>query len=171
MTGPIRDAVWQTIHDNLPPTDDSAELAADELRAAITPHLLPKVDGGCCCTPFSQSAGGVYTEYLLEYDPACPEHSEHVYNPRTGVWELPQWEREMLAPPAPTPPKVFAWSKHIADEPPYDYLWGAIQNWSAVPGLDGTPDHFAMAARTCALIDIAASLRVISGRSQVGEEL
>ena len=49
--------------------------------------LLPTVDGGCCCTPFSQSAGGVYTEYLAEYDPACPEHSEHVYNPRSGVWE------------------------------------------------------------------------------------
>lgn len=23
----------------------------------------------------------------MEYEPACPEHSEHVYNPRTGIWE------------------------------------------------------------------------------------
>lgn len=50
-------------------------------------RLLPDPKGGCCCTWHSQDAGGGYTEYLMEYEPACPEHSTHVYNPRTGVWE------------------------------------------------------------------------------------
>jgi hypothetical protein len=57
--------------------------------------VLPDPKGGCACTPFSQSAGGVYVEHLAEYEPACPEHSEHVYNPRTGVWDL--------AAPVPSP--------------------------------------------------------------------
>ena len=30
----------------------------------------------------------MYTEYLLEYEPACPEHSEHLWDPTQGAWVL-----------------------------------------------------------------------------------
>lgn len=47
---------------------------------------LPVPGDGCSCTGHRQDYGG-YVEYLLQYEPACPEHSEHVWNPRTGIWE------------------------------------------------------------------------------------
>jgi hypothetical protein len=47
----------------------------------------------CTCTPAPQDAGGGYTEYLTEYEPTCPEHSTHLYDPRTGNWILrPEFE-------------------------------------------------------------------------------
>lgn len=55
--------------------------------ADANPQPLPRPGDGCQCTGYSQDAGGGHFEYLVEYEPACPEHSEHVYNPRTGVWE------------------------------------------------------------------------------------
>ena len=85
--------------------------------AAVAALPLP-VDG-CACTPHEQSAGGVYTEYLLEYEPACPEHSEHLWDPTQGAWVLRSerdgrgleswWERE----PAPEPR---TWA--LPEEPP-----------------------------------------------------
>jgi hypothetical protein len=56
------------------------------LRYEESANTLPDVDGGCACTPHSQDAGGGYTEHLLEYEPACPEHSVHLYDPRAGKW-------------------------------------------------------------------------------------
>lgn len=53
---------------------------------------LPLPDDGCACTPHSQDAGGGYVEYLLEYEPACPEHSTHLWDPLLGTWV----EREVL---------------------------------------------------------------------------
>jgi hypothetical protein len=44
---------------------------------------------GCSCTGYSEDRGGGCFEYMVEYDPACPTHSEHVWNPRTQTWELP----------------------------------------------------------------------------------
>lgn len=41
---------------------------------------------GCSCTGYTEDRGGGYSEYMLEYDPACPEHSEHVWNPRKQMW-------------------------------------------------------------------------------------
>lgn len=61
-------------------------LASPEHDAAVA--ALPLPGDGCSCTPHEQSAGGVYTEYLLEYEPACPEHSEHLWDPTQGVWVL-----------------------------------------------------------------------------------
>ena len=61
-------------------------LASPERDAAVAALPLP-VDG-CACTPHEQSAGGGYTEYLLEYEPACPEHSEHLWDPKQGAWVL-----------------------------------------------------------------------------------
>jgi len=52
------------------------------------PPPLPKPGDGCQCTPIWQDAGGGHTELLAEYEPSCPEHSEHVWDPRTGRWEL-----------------------------------------------------------------------------------
>jgi hypothetical protein len=54
----------------------------EEMKAKV----LPDPQGGCVCIPHSQDAGGGYTEHLLEYEPACPEHSGHLYDPRTGEW-------------------------------------------------------------------------------------
>ena len=45
----------------------------------------------------------------------------------------------------------------------FDGLAVAKANWNAVPGLDGTPDHFMSAAQTCALLSIAESLAVLAG--------
>lgn len=61
------------------------ELGVEWADANPQPH--PRPGDGCQCTGYSQDAGGGYFEYLVEYEPACPEHSEHVYSPRTGVWE------------------------------------------------------------------------------------
>lgn len=70
---------------------DRALAAHDaEVRASVVTEqpdparVLADPKGGCCCTPYSQDGGGGYTE-----------HSTHVYNPRTGVWDLaeePVWE-------------------------------------------------------------------------------
>lgn len=46
----------------------------------------PAEGDGCSCTGHRRDYGG-YVEYLMEYEPSCPEHSEHVWNPRTGIWE------------------------------------------------------------------------------------
>lgn len=59
-----------------------AELEALERR------VLPDPKAGCCCIPHTQDAGGGYTEHLLEMHPACPEHSDALYDPRAGVWIL-----------------------------------------------------------------------------------
>lgn len=42
----------------------------------------------CTCTPHWQDAGGGHTEYVPEYDPFCPEHSVHVWDPRHGEFAL-----------------------------------------------------------------------------------
>jgi hypothetical protein len=51
-------------------------------------RTLPDPAGGCSCDDASQDAGGGYIEHLLEYDPACPVHSTHLYDPRIGEWIL-----------------------------------------------------------------------------------
>ena len=82
------------------PSEEPETPSADQVvmdNADWQRRLLPDPEGGCCCTWHSQYAGGGHTEYLMEYEPACPEHSEHVYNPRTGIWEHPtepEWETE-----------------------------------------------------------------------------
>jgi len=63
-----------------------ADLLAEVDR--LTAGALPDPAGGCVCEHYTENRGGVYSETMMEYEPACPEHSQHVYNPRTGVWEL-----------------------------------------------------------------------------------
>lgn len=53
---------------------------------ALAATTLPT--SGCSCTWHSEDRGGGYFETVVEYEPACPEHSEHVWNPRTQMWEL-----------------------------------------------------------------------------------
>ena len=55
-------------------------------RVERLPSTFPDPAGGCVCGSYSEDRGGGYHETLQEYDPACPVHSVHVYNPRTGVW-------------------------------------------------------------------------------------
>ena len=59
-----------------------AELEALEQR--VLPH--PKAD--CCRIPHAQDAGGGHFEHLPEIRPACPEHSDAMYDSRAGVWVL-----------------------------------------------------------------------------------
>lgn len=55
---------------------------------ALEQRVLPDPKAGCCCIPHIQDAGGGYTEHLLEMHPACPEHTDALYDPRAGVWIL-----------------------------------------------------------------------------------
>lgn len=54
------------------------------LAAVLAPRLLPDPEGGCVCTmhdsnyPIEPPDG--------EYEPACPVHSTHLYDPRSGTW-------------------------------------------------------------------------------------
>ena len=66
--------------------DAAGLLVSPEHDAAVA--ALPLPGDGCSCTPHEQDAGGGYTEYLLEYEPACPEHSEHLWDPTQGAWVL-----------------------------------------------------------------------------------
>ena len=70
--------------------EPSGLLAAIEqiIAARVAKASLPDPKGGCVCTAHSESRGGVYSEIVWEYEPACPEHSEHLYDPKIGVWVL-----------------------------------------------------------------------------------
>ncbi|KTS90696.1 hypothetical protein NS183_07915 [Microbacterium testaceum] len=66
-------------------------LVNDLLEALSSPpadaaRVLADPKGGCSCEPFDQDAGGGYVERLAEYEPDCPEHSHHLYDPREGAW-------------------------------------------------------------------------------------
>lgn len=49
-------------------------------------RMLADPQGGCACTPHWQDAGAGYTEFVPEYEPDCPVHSYHLYDPRNGEW-------------------------------------------------------------------------------------
>lgn len=64
-----------------------AEMEAREGR------VLPDPKGGCICWLPSEMWDTSYYGIpepgsQMEYDPACPEHSVHLYNPRLGEWRL-----------------------------------------------------------------------------------
>lgn len=63
---------------------NALEAAEAELtRSALpSPHTLDQ----CLCTVYSQDAGGGYFEPLLEQEPACPVHSEYVFDPKVAAW-------------------------------------------------------------------------------------
>lgn len=57
-------------------------------EAELTRSALPSKDTleRCLCTAYSQDAGGGYFEPLVEQDPACPVHSEYVFDPQVAAW-------------------------------------------------------------------------------------
>lgn len=59
-------------------------------------RLLPDPAGGCVCTRYAEDRGGGYSETVGEYDPACPVHSFHVYDPRAGEWVAPRGAAERV---------------------------------------------------------------------------
>lgn len=65
---------------------------ADVDRALALPPALPDPHGGCICPwyPPSRDPAEPHISFPAEqeYEPACPVHSHHVYNPRTGAWDL-----------------------------------------------------------------------------------
>lgn len=63
------------------PTDIAALLA--EVKTLRT-KVLPRVKDGCAC--IYHLAPGPALPAEVEYEPACPEHSEHLYDPRSGSW-------------------------------------------------------------------------------------
>lgn len=60
---------------------------ADDLAeevARLRERQLPKVEDGCACHYHPGPVLGMPDD--IEYEPACPEHSEHLYDPRSGSW-------------------------------------------------------------------------------------
>lgn len=55
-------------------------------EATPVERVLPDPNAGCVCSWESEDRGGGCSELVAEYEPACPVHSEHLYDPRTGVW-------------------------------------------------------------------------------------
>lgn len=76
--------------------DDKARAGADlgiiwSALTAAEARELPDPTAGCSCTwhverdPYEPH---IPARYEQEYDPACPEHSKHLYEPRQGEWVL-----------------------------------------------------------------------------------
>ena len=63
--------------------EEATAIDAAAVKLAMATLSRPDPMGGCACVSHLEAHG----ETTMEYNPACPEHSEHVYNPRTGVWE------------------------------------------------------------------------------------
>ena len=63
--------------------EEAAVIDAAAVKLAMATLSRPDPMGGCACVNHLEAHG----EMTLEYNPACPEHSEHVYDPRTGAWE------------------------------------------------------------------------------------
>lgn len=49
----------------------------------------------CLCEPYDNYAGGPYVESMLEYNPECPVHSHHLYDPRQGIWVMAKRPHQM----------------------------------------------------------------------------
>jgi len=68
---------------------DFYQVRARAALAAVWSDIrLSHPKGGCVCSFESEDRGGGHSELVQEYEPACPVHSEHVYDPKTGVWVL-----------------------------------------------------------------------------------
>lgn len=61
---------------------------------------LPDPTGPCACSFDSEDRGGGHFELVQEYEPACPVHSEHLYDPVLGMWVL----RDQVSPTRPERP-------------------------------------------------------------------
>lgn len=70
------------------PNSYSLAKARVALAAVWADIRLPDPTGGCVCSFESEDRGGGHSELVQEYEPACPEHSEHVYDPVLGMWVL-----------------------------------------------------------------------------------
>lgn len=64
---------------------------------------LPDPTGPCVCAFDSEDRGGGHFELVQECEPACPVHSEHVYDPVLGMWML-RAEVSRERPERPTDP-------------------------------------------------------------------
>lgn len=91
--------LFERSHEPPLPDDGRGMWEAREWAQRISRDLafsgLPGPGDGCVCTGHSHDYGG-YVEYLMEYDPSCPEHSVHVWNPRTGAWEHAEPDRTQV---------------------------------------------------------------------------
>lgn len=66
-------------------------LADCEIRAFVAGAqwaALPDPEEGCACDLTPEDRGGGHTELVGEMNPACPEHSDLVYDPKVGMWGL-----------------------------------------------------------------------------------
>ena len=59
----------------------------ERLRAAEA-RTLPTGDECVCGWHNEERGGGGYVEVMQEYSPACPQHSEHLYDPKAQAWVL-----------------------------------------------------------------------------------
>lgn len=53
---------------------------------AVLPGVTEPSSRFCQCEPYTEDRGGGYIEYMLDYNPGCPVHSRHVYDPHSGEW-------------------------------------------------------------------------------------
>jgi hypothetical protein len=59
----------------------------NHLVAAALQMILPTRDKvECACSQESEDHGGGMIEYYLAYNPACPKHSYHLWDPSQGMW-------------------------------------------------------------------------------------
>ena len=83
--------VLSEVHDDASPVNirrwlTTAQTVWDRIR---THRTLPDPKGPCSCYPHWEFTDwGQPDQYLPEYDPACPEHSVHLYDPKSGTWIL-----------------------------------------------------------------------------------
>lgn len=100
----------------------------------------PPGAGPCTCDWTSEDRGGGYFELVADYDPACPQHSVHVWSPRTQMWER-------TAQPT-AQPSVEDVARALADESDdgcFDRIdeWEAQEDWEreAYPGNHPASDY------------------------------
>lgn len=60
-----------------------------EAQRAIEEHERNRrLDMACICPWYSEDMGGGVVAYVPEYDPACPTHSVHRWDPATSTYVL-----------------------------------------------------------------------------------
>lgn len=133
----------------------------EAIQRARHSSRLPQPGDGCQCSWHRQDAGNGHFETIQEYEPSCPEHSEHVYNPRKGVWDLARQE--------PTDADVEALSKEIygeGDPMRTDDQKLAEQLWEAVAEVR---DRYPRVFNDAPTDDVVAAILPILRRAQVDE--
>ena len=67
------------------------DMATRKGRRKAREEANPTDPSRCLCEPYWEFMGGATPDRLmLEYEPSCPIHSMHLYDPRQDIWVLPE---------------------------------------------------------------------------------